>query len=133
MTDAGPDQMLFMGSPSTGSEHKFTTGKRVVVSATNSRATIYNYVIELTLEAGSSLKGDFAAGSSSLLVLVLVTPTPLISLVISLLTMLRLAHCKSALTTITPLTTSNSTTRSKRKLWAAPLATKQSSLLLSAN
>ena len=63
MTDAGPDQMLFMGSPSTGSEHKFTTGKRVVVSATNSRATIYNYVIELTLEAGSTLKGDFAAGA----------------------------------------------------------------------
>ena len=64
MTDAGPDQMLFMGSPSTGSEHEFTTGKRVIVSATNSRATIYNYVIELTLEAGSTLKGDFAAGNN---------------------------------------------------------------------
>ena len=63
MTDAGPDQVLLMGAPPSGAERKFLPGKRVVVSSTNSRATIYNYIIELTLEAGDSLEGSFEAGN----------------------------------------------------------------------
>ena len=60
-TDAGPDQVLWLTSPSSGNEWKFTSGKGVNVSASNVSSKVYSYSLIVTFEAGSNLVGSFEA------------------------------------------------------------------------
>ena len=56
VTDAGPDQILYLATPTTGNpEHKLEAGKKVNISATSSYSQIYSYVLEITFEQGLSL------------------------------------------------------------------------------
>lgn len=61
MTDAGADQILYLEKP-TSREYNFPAGHEIVVSATNSRAKVLNYSVEIELSAGSTLIGKFEAG-----------------------------------------------------------------------
>ena len=61
MTDAGPDQVLWLASPSSGNEWKFTPGSGVSVSATDAYAKVFSYSMIVTFEAGSNLVGNFEA------------------------------------------------------------------------
>ena len=60
-TDAGPDQVLWLASPSAGNEWKFTAGSGVSVSATNTYSQVYSYSLIVTFEPGSTLVGAFEA------------------------------------------------------------------------
>ncbi len=65
VTDAGPDQILYLGEPTgANAEHKFVAGKKVSDSATNTFAQIYNYVLEITFNPDSStLIGEMSGGN----------------------------------------------------------------------
>ena len=64
MTDAGPDQILYLATPTSGNpEHKLEAGKKVNISATSSYSQIYSYVLEITFEQGASLVGAFDGGN----------------------------------------------------------------------
>jgi hypothetical protein len=64
MTDAGPDQILYLAAPTTGNpEHKLETGKKVNISATSSYSQIYSYVLEIEFDNDASLVGTFDGGN----------------------------------------------------------------------
>ena len=60
MTDAGPDQVLYLAQPSSA-EWEFTSGSAVSYSAANIYGKVYNYTVVLTFKRGSTLVGDWEA------------------------------------------------------------------------
>jgi len=60
MTDAGPDQILYLAQPSSA-EWEFTSGSAVSYSAANIYGKVYNYTVVLTFKRGSTLVGDWEA------------------------------------------------------------------------
>lgn len=60
MTDAGPDQVLYLAQPPSA-EWEFTAGSAVAYSAANIYGKVYNYTVVLTFKRGSSLLGDWEA------------------------------------------------------------------------
>ena len=62
MTDAGPDQVLYLAQPSV-TEWEMTAGKKVNVSASNVYSTIYDYRMVIEFKTGSTLVGEFVAAT----------------------------------------------------------------------
>ena len=65
ITDAGPDQVLTLQDPGTGSdegEYVFTAGNPVTYSDANVYGKVYSYSVRYTLNPGATLKGEFNAG-----------------------------------------------------------------------
>lgn len=58
VTDAGPDQVLYLAQPGA-TEWKFTNGAEVSFSSANVYGKVYDYRVVLTLEAGTTLVGQF--------------------------------------------------------------------------
>ena len=63
MTDAGPDQILYLAQPSV-SEWEMIAGKKVNVSASNVYSTVYDYRMVIEFATGSTLVGEFVAGNT---------------------------------------------------------------------
>jgi hypothetical protein len=62
VTDAGPDQVLFLNEPGTDeAEWQMTPGKKISYSAANIYGQIFSYSLVLTLKPGVDLVGEFKA------------------------------------------------------------------------
>jgi len=64
MTDAGPDQVLYLAQPpSAQSEWEFVNGAEVSYSAANIYAKVYSYTVTITFQDNNTLIGSFDAGN----------------------------------------------------------------------
>lgn len=62
MTDAGPDQVLFLSAPgAAAAEWQMLPGKSISFSASSMQGQIFSYSLHLTLKAGADLVGKFKA------------------------------------------------------------------------
>ena len=63
VTDAGPDQILYLDAPTSGNEWQFAPGYDVS-AATGANGMVYRYTLKVTLNSG--VVGNFAPGAATI-------------------------------------------------------------------